>query len=49
MAAVALAEPEAAKPHSRFTSGPVIVFYLALAKLLLHLLTATRYGNFTSN
>ena len=44
VSAVTLAESEAAKPHSRFTSGPVL--YLALAKLLLHLLTATRYGIF---
>lgn len=46
VSAVALAESEAAKAHSRFTSGPAIVLYLALAKLLLHLLTATRYGIF---
>ena len=46
VSAVALAESEAAKPHSRFTSGPAIALYLALAKLLLHLLTATRYGIF---
>jgi len=31
---------------SFFTSGPAIVLYLAAAKLLLHLLTATRYGIF---
>jgi hypothetical protein len=30
----------------RFASGPVIVLYLAVAKLLFHLLTATRYGIF---
>ena len=46
VSAVAPAESEAAKPHSRFTSGLAIVLYLALAKLLLHLLTATRYGIF---
>src|SRR5215475_12374203 len=33
-------------PHSRFTSGPAIVLYIAAGKLLLHLLTATRYGLF---
>jgi hypothetical protein len=37
---------EGKRPYSRFTSGPAIVLYLALAKLLLHLLTATRYGIF---
>ena len=31
---------------SRFTSGPAIVLYIAGAKLLLHLLTAGRYGIF---
>src|SRR5271165_115726 len=46
VSAVALAGSVAAKPHSRFSSGPAIVLYLALAKLLLHLLTATRYGIF---
>lgn len=44
--AVATARLGGAKPHSRFTSGPAIVLYLALAKLLLHLLTAARYGIF---
>jgi hypothetical protein len=34
------------KPNGRFTSGPAIVLYLAFAKLLLHLLTAARYGIF---
>jgi hypothetical protein len=33
-------------PHSRFASGPALVFYTAAAKLLLHLLTVTRYGIF---
>lgn len=33
-------------PERRFTSGPAIVLYIAGAKLLLHLLTATRYGIF---
>jgi uncharacterized membrane protein len=32
--------------ESRFASGPAIVLYLAGAKLLLHLLTANRYGIF---
>lgn len=32
--------------QNRFTSGPAIVLYLAGAKLLLHLLTAARYGIF---
>jgi len=31
---------------SKWTSGPAIVLYLAAAKLLLHLLTAGRYGIF---
>jgi hypothetical protein len=31
---------------SKWTSGPAIVLYLAAAKLLLHLLTAARYGIF---
>lgn len=35
-----------ASPQSRFTSGPALVLYLASAKLLLHLLTAARYGIF---
>ena len=34
------------RDHDRFTTGPAIVLYLALAKLLLHLLTAARYGIF---
>ncbi|HEX7286844.1 MAG TPA: glycosyltransferase family 39 protein [Candidatus Angelobacter sp.] len=32
--------------QNRFTSGPAIVLYIAGAKLLLHLLTVTRYGIF---
>ena len=32
--------------ESRFVSGPAIVLYIASAKFLLHLLTATRYGIF---
>jgi hypothetical protein len=31
---------------SKWTTGPAIVLYLAVAKLLLHLLTAGRYGIF---
>src|SRR5579864_6281763 len=34
------------EPGSRFVSGPAIVLYIAAAKLLLHLLTASRYGIF---
>ncbi|HWG87718.1 MAG TPA: glycosyltransferase family 39 protein, partial [Candidatus Acidoferrales bacterium] len=34
------------RTESRFASGPAIVLYIACAKLLLHLLTATRYGIF---
>src|SRR5215813_14595770 len=33
-------------PRSRFASGPALVLYIATGKLLLHLLTATRYGLF---
>ena len=32
--------------QSWFASGPAIVLYIAVAKLLLHLLTASRYGYF---
>jgi hypothetical protein len=35
-----------AKPHRRFTSGPALVLYIAVAKLLLHLLPVARYGIF---
>jgi Dolichyl-phosphate-mannose-protein mannosyltransferase len=35
-----------ARLASRFFSGPALVLYLAAAKLLFHLLTATRYGIF---
>lgn len=35
-----------ARSGSKFFSGPSIVLYLAGAKLLFHLLTATRYGIF---
>src|SRR6185503_10151366 len=33
-------------PQSRFLSGPAIVLYLVVAKLLLHLLMVARYGIF---
>jgi len=36
----------AERPQHRFLSGPAIVLYIAAAKLLFHLLTATRYGIF---
>lgn len=36
----------AARQESRFRSGPAIVLYIAAATLLLHLLTANRYGYF---
>src|SRR5258708_21779205 len=36
----------AGQTHNRFTSGPATVLYIAAAKLLLHLLTAARYGIF---
>ena len=32
--------------RQRFSSGPAIVLYLAVAKLVLQLLTASRYGIF---
>lgn len=38
--------PVTTRPQSRFTSGPALVLYIAAAKLLLHLLTANRYGIF---
>jgi hypothetical protein len=34
------------QPERGFTSGPALVLYIAGAKLLLHLLTAARYGIF---
>lgn len=36
----------AERPQNRHTSGPALVLYIAAAKLLLHLLTAARYGIF---
>ncbi|MGH9569948.1 MAG: hypothetical protein ACRD4F_09920, partial [Candidatus Angelobacter sp.] len=45
----AMISSTAVAPHKkghRFSSGPAIVLYLAAAKLLLHLLTAARYGIF---
>jgi dolichyl-phosphate-mannose-protein mannosyltransferase len=37
---------QAERSHNRFTSAEALVLYIAGAKLLLHLLTATRYGIF---
>jgi hypothetical protein len=37
---------EASRSQSWLTTGPAIVLYIAVAKLLLHLLTASRYGYF---
>src|SRR5688500_14143889 len=34
------------RSSKRWTSGPAIVLYVAAVKLLLHLLTASRYGIF---
>jgi hypothetical protein len=33
-------------PTSRYSGGPAIVLYIAAGALMLHLLTATRYGIF---
>lgn len=44
--AVGPAQASQTKPHSYLTSGPAVVLALAFAKLLLHLLTSTRYGIF---
>jgi hypothetical protein len=46
MVAVIPARIGTGKSYGRFISGPAIVFYLAFAKFLLHLLTAGRYGIF---
>ena len=46
MVAIVPAQIGEKTPYCRFTSGPVIVLYLAFAKLLLHLFTAARYGIF---
>src|SRR6516225_12270133 len=44
---VAIAAPASTEnAPSRFVSGPAIVLYIAAGKLLLHLLTAARYGIF---
>jgi hypothetical protein len=40
------AAPSTQREENRFASGPAIVLYIAGAKLLLHLLTAARYGIF---
>ncbi|HYN25025.1 MAG TPA: glycosyltransferase family 39 protein, partial [Pyrinomonadaceae bacterium] len=37
---------DSSESSSKWTSGPAIVLYLAAAKLLLHLVTAGRYGIF---
>src|SRR5215472_11769671 len=46
MNTAAAASASTDKVSSRFSSGPAIVLYIAAAKLLLHLLTAARYGIF---
>ncbi|HEX2329218.1 MAG TPA: glycosyltransferase family 39 protein [Candidatus Angelobacter sp.] len=38
--------PATDNPQNRFTSGPALVAFVAAAMLLLHLLTANRYGIF---
>jgi hypothetical protein len=42
----ATAPLSSSRVESRFFSGPAVVLYIATAKLLLHLLTASRYGIF---
>ena len=44
--AVSAAPIRSDRSQNRFTSGPALVLYVAAAKLLLHLLTASRYGIF---
>ena len=39
-------EPDQPRSKSWFASGPAIVLYIACAKLLLHVLTASHYGYF---
>jgi hypothetical protein len=46
MMTAAAPKPDPARKESWFASGPAIVLYIAAAKLLLHLLTASRYGYF---
>ena len=46
MTAAAATPPPTGSPSSRFTTGPALVLYIAAGKLLLHLLTAARYGIF---
>lgn len=46
MNTAAVDAPSPTTASSRFTSGPALVWYIAAAKLLLHLLTAARYGIF---
>ncbi len=43
---VGVRRPDPTEQVPWLTSGPAIVLYIALAKLLLHLLTASRYGYF---
>jgi hypothetical protein len=38
--------PVTTKPQNHFATGPALVLYIAAAKMLLHLLTANRYGIF---
>lgn len=38
--------PVVDQPHTRFTSGPAIMLYIAAGKFLLHFFTAARYGIF---
>jgi hypothetical protein len=46
LTAAAATTPPTENTSSRFTSGPALVLYIAAGKLLLHLLTAARYGIF---
>src|SRR5690242_21520153 len=46
MSSAASSASTAPSSFSRFASGPAIVAYIAFGKLLLHLLTAARYGIF---
>src|SRR5207248_4602888 len=44
--AAIIAESSPALPASRWSSGPALVAYVASALMILHLLTASRYGYF---
>jgi len=46
MSSAAPSVPAQNDTESRFTNGPAIVWYMAASVLLLHLLTANRYGYF---